>query len=160
MKTCSRNCLAGLALLSALSGAVHAADAQVAPAPMTAASRAQLAKLCDGCVLVTAQRTELRQGKASGLGAVGGALLGGLLGSQVGGGTGKKVATVGGAVGGAVVGNELEKGRNKHQVWITTVQRRDGSTHMVETSTDPGLKIGEVALLDAQGRLSKQLDNK
>lgn len=148
-------CLTALALLPSLWGAAYAADPKTPPAPMTAASKAQLAKLCEGCVLVTAQRSEERKGKASGLGAVGGAVLGGLLGNQVGGGTGKKIATVGGAVGGAMVGNELEKNRNKHRVWITSVQAKDGSMQDVETGDDPGLKVGDVALLDAQGRLSK-----
>jgi uncharacterized protein YcfJ len=156
MRTGSRHCLGTLAALTLLSGMVHATDAQTAITPMTAASKAQLARLCANCVLVTAQRSEERKGKASGLGAVGGAVLGGLLGNQVGGGTGKKIATVGGAVGGAMVGNELEKNRNAHKVWITTVQHKDGSSQVVESSSDPQLKVGDVALLDAQGHLSKQ----
>lgn len=160
MRKSSRHCLSVLTSLTLLTGMVHAADVQTAAPPMTAASKAQLAKLCDGCVLVTAQRTEERKGKASGLGAVGGAVLGGLLGNQVGGGTGKKIATVGGAVGGAMVGNELEKNRNQHKVWFTTVQHKDGNSQVVESASDPQLKVGEVALLDAQGHLSKQASNK
>lgn len=156
MRMSSRHCLSVLTSMMLLTGMAHATDAPTAAAPMTAASKAQLAKLCTGCVLVTAQRTEERKGKASGLGAVGGAVLGGLLGNQVGGGTGKSIATVGGAVGGAVVGNELEKNRNKHRVWFTTVQNKDGSSHVVESASDPQLKVGEVALLNAQGHLSKQ----
>ena len=160
MKPSCRSLLMALALLPALTGAAYAAEPQNAPAPMTAASKAQLAKMCGACVLVTAQRSEERKGKASGLGAVGGAVLGGLLGNQVGGGTGKKVATVGGAVGGAYVGNELEKSHKRHRVWITTVQRKDGSTHTIEAGSDPGIKVGEVALLDAKGHLSRQAANK
>ena len=63
-------------------------------------------------------------------------------------------------MGGAMVGNEIEKNRNKHRVWIITVQHKDGSTQVVESASDPAFKVGSVARLDAQGHLSKQADHK
>lgn len=151
-----RKGLIALALLPALSGAVHAGAAQ----DLAPATKAQLAKLCDGCVLVTAHRTEERKGKANGLGAVGGALLGGLLGNQFGGGNGKAITTVGGAVAGGMAGNEIEKRSKAHVVWITTVQRKDGTTHVYESGTDAGLMVGDVAKPDAHGQLKRQPSNK
>ena len=152
MNTCLKMCLTGLALLTTLSGAVHAGETQ----NLTPATKTQLAKLCDGCVLVAAQRIEERKSKASGLGAVGGAVLGGLLGNQFGGGKGKAITTVGGAVAGGMAGNEIEKRSNKHTVWITTVQRKDGTSHVYESGTDTGLMVGDVAKPDSRGQLKRQ----
>ena len=152
MNTRLKMCLTGLVLLTTLSGAIHASETQN-PNPAT---KAQLARLCDGCVLVTAQRTEERNSKASGLGAVGGAVLGGLLGNQFGGGNGKAITTVGGAVAGGLAGNEIEKRSNKHTVWITTVQRKDGTSHVYESASETGLMVGDVAKPDSRGRLKRQ----
>jgi len=121
-------------------------ERQAQPAPV--AERAAPA-LCAGCARVTAVHTETRQGKASGVGAVGGAVVGGLLGNMVGGGNGKKLATVAGAVGGGYAGNEIEKSQKSYTVWIVQVKDADGRARRFERSADPGLRVGdEVRLTD------------
>jgi outer membrane lipoprotein SlyB len=100
---------------------------------------------------VTDVHTEKREGKSSGVGAVGGAVVGGLLGNMVGGGTGKKLATVGGAVAGGYAGNEIEKNQKSHTVWVIKVEERDGRTRRFERSADPGLRVGDEVRLSENG---------
>ena len=136
--------------------AVLLTTAQAAPAPAASVpTPGQLSKLCAGCAWVQQVHTETRQGKASGVGVVGGAVLGGLLGNQVGGGTGKKIATVGGAVAGGYAGNEVEKNMKKQTVWIVQLVNKDGSQRRVELGADPQLKAGDV-VRDKDGRLQRQ----
>lgn len=103
--------------------------------------------LCADCLRVLAVRSEERKGEGSGLGAIGGAVVGGLLGNQVGGGSGKKLATLGGAVAGGFAGNELEKRHKTQRVWIVKLEREDGRTLSHEQASDPGLTVGDVAVL-------------
>jgi len=112
----------------------------------------QLQRLCDGCAWVQEVRTEQRDGKASGLGAVGGAVVGGLLGNQVGGGTGKALATVGGAVAGGAVGNKVEKNSKTRTVWIVQLVNRDGSQRSMELGDDPHIRPGD-RVREQDGRL-------
>jgi outer membrane lipoprotein SlyB len=114
----------------------------------------QLERLCDGCAWVQEVRTEEREGKGSGLGAVGGAVVGGLLGNQVGGGSGKKLATVGGAVAGGVAGNAIEKNSKKRTVWIVQLVNRDGTRRSVELGDDPHLRPGD-KVVERDGQLSR-----
>jgi len=128
--------------------------AQAAPAAKPAAKPAA-AKTCPDCATVSEVRTEERQGKASGLGVIGGAVVGGLLGNQVGGGSGKKLATVGGAVAGGYAGNEIEKRSKSHKVWIVRLSYKDGSTRTFERSQDPQLRVGDL-VLERDGQLTRQ----
>jgi len=116
-------------------------------ATMPAAEKASEPVLCEECGRVMLVRSEERQGKASGLGAIGGAVVGGLLGHQLGGGTGKKIATVGGAVAGGMAGNEIEKRNKARRIWIVRVAHKDGSTQNYEQGSDPGLRAGDVVIV-------------
>ncbi|HEY1089550.1 MAG TPA: glycine zipper 2TM domain-containing protein [Burkholderiaceae bacterium] len=132
--------------LSALLLAATVATAiQAAPAKP---SKSELAGLCKGCAWVSEVHTETRQGKASGVGVVGGAVLGGLLGNQIGGGTGKKIATVGGAVAGGYAGNAIEKNAKKYQVWVVHLVNKDGSQRVHEQGANPNLKVGDQVALE------------
>jgi outer membrane lipoprotein SlyB len=124
------------------------ASAEPAPAPVTAQNEPAL---CQGCGRVTNVHAETRQGKASGVGAVGGAVVGGLLGNMVGGGTGRKLATVAGAVGGGYAGNEIEKNQKTYTVWVVQVKERDGRLRRFERSADPGLRVGDEVRLTENG---------
>lgn len=124
------------------------AERQARPAP---AAERQAPALCPGCARVTDVHTEQRQGKASGVGAVGGAVVGGLLGNMVGGGNGKKLATVAGAVGGGYAGNEIEKSQKSYTVWIVQVKDADGRLRRFERSADPGLRAGDEVRLTENG---------
>lgn len=140
-----------------------AADARNAPGtgkvaeagrqPATSASSSPA--LCSECARVVEVHEETRQGKASGIGAVGGAVLGGLLGNQVGGGTGKKIATIGGAVAGGYAGNEIEKRQKSHRVWVVRLSHADGSTQRLEQGQDPGLRSGDVVVV-RDGRIERR----
>jgi outer membrane lipoprotein SlyB len=121
---------------------------EASPAP---AAEERQAALCQSCGRVTDVHTEKREGKSSGVGAVGGAVVGGLLGNMVGGGTGKKLATVGGAVAGGYAGNEIEKNQKSHTVWVIKVEERDGRTRRFERSADPGLRVGDEVRLSENG---------
>jgi outer membrane lipoprotein SlyB len=129
-----------------LASAEPAREARPAPA-----EREAQPALCASCGRVTDVHTETRQGKASGVGAVGGAVVGGLLGNMVGGGTGKKIATVGGAVAGGYAGNEIEKNHKTYTVWVVQVKERDGRLRRFERSADPGLRVGDEVRLTENG---------
>lgn len=123
--------------------------AVIAPEVLSKPEPVKLAKpaLCAECLRVIAVRSEERQGEGSGLGVIGGAVIGGLLGSQVGGGSGKKLATIGGAVAGGYAGNEIEKRHKTQRVWIVKLEREDGRTLSHEQASDPGLVVGDVAVM-------------
>jgi uncharacterized protein YcfJ len=116
-------------------------------APKTV-SGVSLSSLCDGCGVVSNAHTETRKGKASGVGAVGGAVAGGVVGHQLGGGSGKTALTVLGAVGGGLAGNEVEKNMKKYTVWVTTVTFKDGTHRKYETTGNPGLRSGDVVVIE------------
>ncbi|MCV2368025.1 glycine zipper 2TM domain-containing protein [Roseateles oligotrophus] len=105
---------------------------------------AEAPKLCAECATVVDVRSEQREGKASGIGVVGGALLGGLLGHQVGGGTGKKLATVAGAAAGGFAGNQVEKSHGAHQVWTVRVSYPDGGKRSFEFDHQPEFRVNAV----------------
>lgn len=144
------------------------APATVAPSPQGAEPRTVAAAtaarpeagasspaLCSECARVAEVHEETRQGKASGVGAVGGAVLGGILGHQVGGGTGKKLATIGGAVAGGYAGNEIEKRQKAHRVWVVRVTHADGRSQRFEQAQDPGLRTGDVVVVH-DGRIERR----
>jgi outer membrane lipoprotein SlyB len=123
--------------------AAHAGDSDHARAPAEVHG-VKLASICAACGVVSDTRVEQRNGKGTGVGAVGGAVVGGLVGHQIGGGGGNTVATVLGAVGGGLAGNAIEKKVKKVTVWSTTVVFKDGSTETFEQTTDPNLDDGDV----------------
>lgn len=117
------------------------------PAPVArtqAPAPAAEPKLCAECATVVDVHSEHREGKASGLGAVGGALLGGVLGHQVGGGTGKKIATVAGAAAGGFAGNQVEKSQTARQVWMVRVSYPDGDKRSFEFDHQPDFRVNSV----------------
>lgn len=132
------------------------ARAEPEPAPRAVADAQPTAKgMCNECSRVVSVRSVEREGKGSGLGAVGGAVIGGLLGNQVGGGNGKKIATVGGAVAGGFAGNEIEKRSKSTRVWIVELEHNDGSTQRKELGHDPQLRSGDIVVV-RDGRIERQ----
>jgi outer membrane lipoprotein SlyB len=108
----------------------------------------RLATLCAACGVVSETKVETRKGDAHGIGVIGGAVVGGVLGHQVGGGSGKTAATVIGAVGGGLAGHEIEKKVHESKVWSTSVTLKDGSTRTYESTTEPGLRAGDVVRIE------------
>jgi outer membrane lipoprotein SlyB len=129
------------------------ADKPVAAAVPNAVQGVRLATLCATCAVVSEVRVEKRSGKASGAGAVGGAVVGGVIGNKA--TDGGTLGTVGGAAVGGLLGNAIEKRVKKHDVWVTTVTRKDGSTRKFEAEADPGWKVGAVAEIGADNQLKK-----
>jgi len=113
------------------------------------------ARLCAECATVLSVHSENREGKGTGIGAVGGAVVGGLLGNQLGGGTGKKVATVGGAVAGGFAGNEIEKRTRASTVWVVKMRNADQTVRTMEFSRDPAVHNGDVVKV-SNGQLVRQ----
>ena len=123
--------------------------------PTVQPDKAQLGRLCGNCGFVSEVHAETRQGKASGVGVVGGAVVGGLLGNRLGGGTGRALMTAGGAAAGGYAGNEIEKNANKHTVWVVHLVYKDGARHTRELGSDPQLRAGDVVRMQ-DGRLSRE----
>jgi outer membrane lipoprotein SlyB len=130
-----------------------AAAAAAAAAVPNAVHGVRLATLCTGCAVVSEVRVEQRSGKASGAGAVGGAVVGGVIGNKA--TDGGTVGTVGGAAVGGLIGNAIEKRAKKHNVWVTTVTQKDGSTRKFEANADPGWKAGSVVEIGTDNQLRK-----
>ena len=144
----------GVAMLMALT-AVQAADKPAAAAPaLRTVQGVRLATLCNHCAVVSEVHVEQRKGKASGVGAVGGAVAGGVIGNKA--TDGGTLGTVGGAAVGGLLGNALEKRIKKHDVWVTTVTQKDGSTRKFETAADPGWKAGMTVEVGADNQLRKR----
>jgi outer membrane lipoprotein SlyB len=127
----------------------HASTLKTVPAPVQIASKAR----CAECGVIESVREVDANGKATGLGGVGGAVVGGLLGNQVGAGRGKDVMTVVGAVGGAVAGNEIEKRVKSTKSYQITVRFDDGSSRVFSESSLPTWRAGDkVRIIDGQIR--------
>lgn len=109
-----------------------------------------LAKICDGCAVVTGVKRETRKGDASGVGAVGGAVAGGVIGKQA---TDSTAGTIGGAAIGGILGHQIEKQVKKHKVYATSVTLKDGTVKKFDTDADPGWKPGTVVQVGADGKL-------
>jgi len=86
----------------------------------TVVSGVKLSTLCSDCAVVSAQRSETREGEASAVGTVGG----------------------------GVAGREIEKTVKKHEVWITTVTFKDGTTKTFEAASNPGLRAGDIVRIE------------
>jgi outer membrane lipoprotein SlyB len=129
---------------SAVTTSKRAEPASPRPVLASPDSVAEAPKLCAECATVVDVRSEQREGKASGLGVVGGAVLGGLLGHQVGGGTGKKLATVAGVAAGGFAGNQVEKNYGAHQVWTVRVSYPDGGRRSFEFDHQPDFRANTV----------------
>jgi outer membrane lipoprotein SlyB len=89
---------------------------------------------CANCGSVESVNEVNKEGKGTGLGAVGGAVAGGLLGNQFGGGKGKTAMTVAGALGGGFAGNAVEKKVRSETVYDVNVRMEDGSLRTVQES--------------------------
>jgi outer membrane lipoprotein SlyB len=138
--------------------AAFAADKPAAAAPTASAAPTtvqgvHLASLCAACAVVTEVHVEKRKGKASGAGAVGGAVVGGVIGNKT--TNGGTLGTVGGAAVGGLLGNAIEKRVKQHNVWVTSVTRKDGSSHKFEADADAGWKAGMVVEVGADNHLKK-----
>jgi outer membrane lipoprotein SlyB len=139
-----------LATAMMASVAAWALDASKPAAAVSAAASApdakRLAALCDTCAMVSGTTVEKRKGKATALGTAGGAVVGGVIGNKA--GDGNVLATGAGAVAGGVIGREIEKRAKRHNVWVTTVTRRDGTTQKFEATADPHWQAGEVVRIE------------
>lgn len=103
---------------------------------------APAAPVCADCGTVVSVTPVAVQGKASGVGAVGGAILGGVLGHQFGGGHGKDAMTAVGAIGGALAGNQIEKSQRQSTRYDVTVRLESGETRTFSYATDPAVSVG------------------
>jgi len=144
----------GVAMLFSIASAQAADKPAAAPAATKAVQGVRLASLCATCAVVSEVRVEKRKGKASGVGAVGGAVAGGVVGNKA--TDGGTLGTVGGAAVGGLLGNAIEKQIKKHNVWVTTVTQKDGSTRKFEAEADPGWKVGAVVEVGADNQLKKR----
>ena len=109
-----------------------------APAPSSSAdntvplaTRPAVVSVCNSCGIVEAVEPVKREGKASGVGAVGGAVVGGAVGNRFGAGSGKTAMTVLGAIGGGLAGNAIEKKAKTETVYRVKVRMEDGTTRSV-----------------------------
>lgn len=103
----------------------------------------QQAPVCGDCGVVAAIEPFQVEGKASGVGAVGGAVVGGVLGHQVGKGRGKDVATVLGALGGAIVGNSMEQNRSTETHYRIIIRMEDGGSRSINVTSLNGIREGQ-----------------
>ena len=143
------------AIAAALIGAFGATQAADKPAATPSAVHGvRLATLCGTCAVVSEVHVEKRKGKGSGVGAVGGAVAGGVVGNKV--SDGGTLGTAGGAVVGGLLGNAIEKQVKKHNVWVTTVTKKDGRAHKFEAAADPGWKAGAVVEIGADNQLKRR----
>jgi outer membrane lipoprotein SlyB len=112
--------------------------------------------MCVGCGKVIAiNRIEVDgDGRYIG-GTVAGGVLGAVIGSQVGGGDGRTAAGVVGAVGGALIGRELEKRRDRREVYEVVVEMNNGQRQAVTYEDAPNLRIGDSVRIDANARLER-----
>lgn len=136
-----------IAIATLTAGLLSAGLAQAASDTFSPA-KADMDKLCKGCSYVTNVHTEMRQGKTSGVGVVGGAVVGGLLGNRFGGGSGRALMTAGGAVAGGYAGNEIEKNNKKYTVWVVRMVGKDGVAHSREQSSNPNLRAGDTVVYE------------
>lgn len=88
--------------------------------------------VCHVCGTVESVTPVERQGRATGLGAVGGGVVGALVGNQFGGGNGRTAATILGAVGGGFAGNAIEKNVRKTTVYEIAIRMDDGKVRHLE----------------------------
>lgn len=109
---------------------------------------------CNECGTVADVKAVKIEGKASGVGAVGGGVLGGVLGHQVGGGTGKDLATIGGVVGGAYVGHQVEKKSKARTEYRVIVEMEDGSSKTFKYSSKTSFQVGDRVLVK-HGKLTR-----
>ncbi len=156
MKALKTPIVLGAALLavSAFAADKPAAVAAATSAVPTAVQGVRLATLCSNCAVVSDVRVVKRKGDASGVGAVGGAVVGGVVGNKA--TDGGALGTVGGAAVGGLLGNAIEKRAKRHDVWITSVTMKDGSTRKFEAEANPGWKAGAVVEVGADNKLKKR----
>ncbi|WP_206951892.1 outer membrane lipoprotein [Trinickia acidisoli] len=98
---------------------------------------------CASCGTVESVVTERREGRSTGIGAVGGALAGGLLGNQFGRGTGRAAMTVLGAVGGGFAGNSVEKHLRSNTEYQVRVRMENGHLRYFTYREPPPFQHGE-----------------
>ncbi len=117
----------------------------------TAASALPLSAFaaCDNCGTVTNVKTVVKQGEASGAGAVIGGVAGGVLGHQVGSGRGNPAATIVGAGAGAYAGHQIEKKKNEKTVYVVEVKMENGATRTFNYSEQTAFRTGDkVKIID------------
>jgi outer membrane lipoprotein SlyB len=112
--------------------------------------------LCVNCGKVVAiNRIEIDgDGRYIG-GTVAGGVLGAVIGSQIGGGDGRTAAGVLGAVGGALIGREIEKRRDRREVYEVVVELNNGQRQAVTYEDAPALRVGDSVRIDANARLER-----
>ena len=117
----------------------------------TAASTLPFSALaaCDNCGTVTNVRTVVKEGEASGGGAVLGGVVGGVLGHQVGSGRGNTAATIVGAGAGAYAGHQIEKKKNEKTAYVVEVKMENGATRTFNYAEQTAFRTGDkVRIID------------
>lgn len=107
------------------------------------APSAPVTAICRDCGVIESVREIVKEGDASGVGAVAGGVLGAVLGNQVGGGRGKSAATVLGGIGGAVAGHQIEKSRQQKFSYEIVVRFDDGTSQVLTQETPPAWRQGD-----------------
>jgi len=108
-----------------------------------AAPPAALTATCSTCGTVTGISAVRHQGRATGIGAVGGAVVGGVVGNQFGGGIGRLGMTALGALGGGVAGNAVEKHLRSTSSYSVRVHMENGRTRYFRYRAAPPFHDGE-----------------
>ncbi|MDE3022349.1 MAG: glycine zipper 2TM domain-containing protein [Pseudomonadota bacterium] len=106
-------------------------------------ARVAVAESCHVCGHIRDIYARRIQGQTSGVGLVAGSVIGGVLGNQVGGGNGRTAMTVLGAVGGAYAGNQVEKARDTHVIYVIKVDMDEGGIRTFIRHYPPRFSIGE-----------------
>lgn len=102
--------------------------------------------------VVEVRRTNVREARGLGAGAVVGALVGGVVGSTIGHGTGRTLATVGGAVAGGFAGNAIQNNHDDNQEgYLITVRLDNGNILQIAQDTHDWIQVGQRVHIDGYG---------
>lgn len=103
-------------------------------------------------VVTEVRRTNVREARGLGAGAVIGALVGGVVGSTVGHGTGRTLATVGGAVAGGAVGQGIQnRNADNQEGYLITVRLDNGNILSIAQDTRDWVRAGQRVRIDGEG---------
>jgi outer membrane lipoprotein SlyB len=103
-------------------------------------------------VVTEVRRTNVREARGLGAGAVIGALVGGVVGSTVGHGTGRTLATVGGAVAGGAVGQGIQnRNADNQEGYLITVRVDNGNILTIAQDTHDWVRAGQRVRIDGYG---------
>ncbi len=122
----------------------QAQQAQQQAAQQAAQQPPQHAAVCSTCGTVEAILAVRREGRGTGIGAVGGAVADGVVGNQFGrGGSRRTAMTLLGALGGGLAGNSVEKHIRSETDYSVRVHMENGHTRYFTYKNPPPFQQGE-----------------